>query len=590
MKAFEFIKTIYRGSLLSKCGAKISDAYEGSKIFSLYRAGELDDSLENSVLFSKEKSSNGISKGKILPALNRWASDLVCISCRDFALLLFFFLISSAISTIIDSNFFNGIVFLCAAIVLIPLFFVKCSLASLFANSFIGRFFDLEFEYEAKQQKKILLAIIGILGILGGMFLPFPYALILPFAPIAILLLTYLKPISFICLIMVCLPIFGTSICITLCVILMLSQILQRFYDNVKKCKADYIDIILAIYILLCLISSLFSFAIADSFRVSAMWIILFSAVFIIIRNIGSIKDLTLVLCWLMFGTLIASVIGLYQYFSGQVDTTWTDTTLFEDLSIRVYSTFANPNVFGEFLLLVIPFAAGLGIYFKKWKYKIACFGVLILSLIALALTYSRGCYVGIAVTVVAFLWMYNKKILGALLVAGTPVGIAMLPQNMIDRILSMVNLADSSTSYRLKIYEGSFKLLKTYWPSGLGIGETAFNYVYPFFGMQGIVAPHTHSLFLQLLTSFGIAGLIYFVFLLFVYQRNIISSAKKINNNDSRKILLIVFGSILFGFLVQSIFDYTWYNYRVYFLFWIVIALGFATYKIIRREGIVCD
>ena len=111
MKAFEFIKTIYRGSLLSKCVAKISKAYEGSKIFSLYRAGELDDSLENSVLFSKEKSSNGISKGKILPALNRWASDLVCISCRDFALLLFFFLISSAISAFIDSNFFNGIVF-----------------------------------------------------------------------------------------------------------------------------------------------------------------------------------------------------------------------------------------------------------------------------------------------------------------------------------------------------------------------------------------------------------------------------------------------------------------------------------------------
>ena len=136
MKAFEFIKTIYRGSLLSKCGAKISDA------------------LENSVLFSKEKSSNGISKGKILPALNRWASDLVCISCRDFALLLFFFLISSAISTIIDSNFFNGIVFLCAAIVLLPLFFVKYTFYSTHLLISCGIYGKERVEYHLIRQMK----------------------------------------------------------------------------------------------------------------------------------------------------------------------------------------------------------------------------------------------------------------------------------------------------------------------------------------------------------------------------------------------------------------------------------------------------
>ena len=590
MQIWQFFKTVYRTSFLAKCGAKISQAYAGSKIFSLHRAGELDDVLGESVAICEHENTKKSTKGKILPALKACAETLTCISCRDFALLLVFFLVSASISGWIDGNLLQGIACVVGLLAIIPLLFSKNAFLSVFSKSLIGRFFELKYDITVKKQHISLLILIGTLAIVGGMFLPFPFAILLPLFPVVFLLFFDLKPIFFISLIMLCLPIFGTSVCIVLCVLLILSQWLQRFYGTVQKTKLDYLDIILSVYIVLCLISSLFSFVVADSLRVSLMWVSLFSAVFIMIRNITTVRDLIVVLSWLMIGTVIASVIGLYQYLSGQIDTTWTDTSLFEDLNIRIYSTFANPNVFGEFLLLVIPFAAGLGIYLKKWKYKIASFAVLGLSLVALALTYSRGCYVGIAVTVVVFLLMYNKKILGVLLVVGTPIGITMLPQNMIDRILSMVNLADSSTSYRLKIYEGSFELLRTYWPSGLGIGEAAFNYVYPFFGIQGIVAPHTHSLFLQLMTSFGIAGLLYFIFLMFVYHRNVISSAAHLNKNDDRKILLIVFGSVLFGFLVQSIFDYTWYNYRVYFLFWIVVALGFATYKMMRREGVNCD
>ncbi len=585
MKIGQFLSNTYQSSLLARFVRFVAKAYGSSVIFSLNRAGELDGAIGNSALIGREKDAKPFQKGKILPALYESAEKLLHISCCQLAILLFFFLLSLSVSGWIDGSTTEGILYLVCELFVLPLFFSCRSVSAVIGSSLIGRFFEFKQDAPTQKQSKFMLCLIGVLGIIGGMFLPMPYAFLLPLAPALLVMLTYIKPIGFICLIMVCLPVFGTSVCITLCILLALSQWLQRFYGTIGKTRLDYIDLLLAAYIALCLISSLFSFSVSDSLRVSAMWIIMFSTVFIIIRNVRSRRDLVMSLSWLMIGAVIAGVIGLYQYLSGQVDTTWTDTTLFQNLDIRIYSTFANPNVFGEFLLLVIPLAAGLGIYFNKWKYKIACFGTLALSLIALALTYSRGCYVGLVVTVLVFLWMYNKKILGILLVVGTPVGIMMLPQNMIDRILSMVNLADSSTSYRLKIYEGSFELLKTYWPSGLGIGEAAFNYVYPFFGIQGIVAPHTHSLFLQLMTSFGIAGLVYFAFLMFVYHRNIISFEKRLKHTDRRKVLLITFGSVLFGFLVQSIFDYTWYNYRVYFLFWIVVALGFATYKILRGE-----
>ena len=38
-------------------------------------------------------------------------------------------------------------------------------------------------------------------------------------------------------------------------------------------------------------------------------------------------------------------------------------------------------------------------------------------------------------------------------------------------------------------------------------------------------------------------------------------------------------------GFLLQSMFDYTWYNYRVILIFWTVIALGSVMSEIDKKE-----
>ena len=38
-------------------------------------------------------------------------------------------------------------------------------------------------------------------------------------------------------------------------------------------------------------------------------------------------------------------------------------------------------------------------------------------------------------------------------------------------------------------------------------------------------------------------------------------------------------------GFLLQSMFDYTWYNYRVVLIFWMIIALGVVSTKVMEDE-----
>ena len=54
--------------------------------------------------------------------------------------------------------------------------------------------------------------------------------------------------------------------------------------------------------------------------------------------------------------TVLVSLYGIYQYVFGTLMKTWLDEEMFSFISTRVISTFGNPNVLGEFLVMSVPF------------------------------------------------------------------------------------------------------------------------------------------------------------------------------------------------------------------------------------------
>ena len=118
----------------------------------------------------------------------------------------------------------------------------------------------------------------------------------------------------------------------------------------------------------------------------------------------------------------------------------------------------------------------------------------LVLAL-CLVLTQSRGCWIGFMLSVVIFVTFYEGKWWGFI-----PIVLCILPfiipQTIVDRIMSVGNMEDSSTSYRLYIWMGTLGMMKHYWLGGIGMGEAAFSQVYPFFSYNAIIAPHSHNLF----------------------------------------------------------------------------------------------
>ena len=156
---------------------------------------------------------------------------------------------------------------------------------------------------------------------------------------------------------------------------------------------------------------------------------------------------------------------------------------------------------------------------------------------------------------------------------------------------------------------------------SGLGIGEGAWKKVYVDYSLPGIEsAPHSHNLYMQISVEMGIFALIVFLVVLFLLYQSGLSFFSKLSKADdlqtayfsetvktgyssdesayldtasSRKqkikssklrLRMAVAGPLcgIFGVLVQGLTDYSWYNYRVYLMFWLIVGLA-AAYV---REG----
>ena len=78
----------------------------------------------------------------------------------------------------------------------------------------------------------------------------------------------------------------------------------------------------------------------------------------------------------------------------------------------------------------------------------------------------------------------------------------------------------------------------------------------------------------MQIVCDAGIAALGVFLVLLFVYFRMMCTALSR-ERDWTNRVLQVAFTGGVCGFLVQAMTDYSFYNYRVLFLFWAYLALG---------------
>lgn len=374
-------------------------------------------------------------------------------------------------------------------------------------------------------------------------------------------------------------PFLTTMLLLALSLFSLFVLFIWLFVDKNHKLKFFTLNKYILLYIAIYGYAAFASVARISSIKVALVTIGLILFYFVVVNAVNTKRKFHIVMFIFLSGGVIVSLYGIYQYlFPTNYGGVWVDTQMFEDIKFRAYSTFANPNVLGEYLLLTIPFAGAYVIVFKTWFKKLVALGTTGIMMLCLMVTYSRGCYVGILLAIGIFLVLLDKKfiwlgIIGLLLLP------MIMPESIISRFTSIGNMQDSSTSYRVNIWLGTISMLRDYWICGTGPGIDAYNQVYPLYSYSGISAPHSHNLFLQIMCDAGIIGIGAFIAILYKFYRTTFSSLalEKIKQN---RIFIIAGISAISGFVVQSMFDYTFYNYKVLLIFWMTLAFGTVATK----------
>ncbi len=318
------------------------------------------------------------------------------------------------------------------------------------------------------------------------------------------------------------------------------------------------------------------------SLKISAMFCA-FALFFIILTNsITTYRQLKTLSALLVAAGVLVSLYGFWQYATGgQRVGAWVDKEMFS-ISFRVYSTLGNPNVLGEYLLLVIPLCVGFMFSSKTWFQRViwaACFAVMMLCMV---LTYSRGCWLGICLAAAIFMVMYDRRFLlvGFALLLAAPF---VLPESILQRLGSIGDMGDTSTSYRVYIWMGTIAMLKEFWFSGVGPGQAAYNTLYPLYSYSHISAPHAHNLFLQTMCDTGVCGIVLLVLVVFSTVRTLATAVSREERRENRMFQSAGIAAIG-GFMLQSMFDYTFYNYRVMLMFWAFLGI-YLLYTKLREE-----
>ncbi len=608
---WNLIKNSFVYKLLTKLYGKISTAWKNSRIAGWFRTLHINEDALGKTFFGKMVRSpftfieflqkkygkalnRGIENSGVLNLCRMYLNNIIALNTRFFGILGVTFAIGSMIGTFIACGGVNVLMVVLAVIGVVLSFFnvnitefLKDSALVKLVSALLG--VEAEFDWFKKEYTKgrgrlfLIGAISLVLGLVCGKFgivLLAPVVII----GVAVGMLAVCKPAFAVCLVLFGAPILPTMVDVALVLTAILSLIIHAITTEGFKFKFDGIGFFVIAFMVVYLVAGLSSFAMMKSISIWLIYVAFMAIYFVIINSVNSKKTLNNMLTVFVLSGLAVCLYGIAQYvFGWNTNQAWMDEEMFTDIKMRIYSTLDNPNVLGEYILLVLPVSIGLMWTRKNFYTKVVYAGISAIMLVALILTFSRGCWIGLIIAAAVFITFAAGKLWGLALVA-LPVIPMVLPESIINRFLSIGDMKDSSTSYRVYIWMGCLAMIKDFWLSGIGMGQEAFTQVYPFYSYNGIVAPHSHNLFLQILVESGVAGIAVFLIIVALFLRRVMTGYQYGGKGDTLSTVMTAITAGVCGFLVQGMFDNCFYNYRVMLVFWCVIALGRACVYVAKQ------
>ena len=289
----------------------------------------------------------------------------------------------------------------------------------------------------------------------------------------------------------------------------------------------------------------------------------------------------------LALGTLVAGGYGVYQsvVIGVGVNASFTDVTVNADMPGRVYSFYENPNALAMLLLMTLPVIVALFFSSRHWWMRLAAAGVFCVGAVCIVMTYGRASWIGLAVAAVVYVFLWKRRLLPLFVVAGIA-AIPLLPDSVINRILSITNLQDTSTSSRFDLWAAGLRVIEQEPVTGVGLGADAVRQAVRssqlYQGRASFV--HCHNTFLQIWAEMGLLGLVPFFGAILGTMK---AAARAVHTSSDLAARHIAIGGIsaILGSMVCGLADYLWTYPRVMFVFWFVFGLTLAAIKVCKME-----
>ena len=390
------------------------------------------------------------------------------------------------------------------------------------------------------------------------------------------------------------------------------SKRIRKFFEslfNIVRPVPNLLNVPIGIFTLICALSIFQSnyvkVSIEAFFFKLLQWTYLY---FVFLECMKTKKHLKIFVFFLLLSFFLVSLSGVVQYFSGK-------DFIFGHPSAgqRASSTFRHPNDFGAYLVLMIPIALSFILYFRDSKgqkmnfliFRIALVILLLISLLSLGFTYSRGAWIGFTLAIIV-LGLTRKKIL-VLCIAISLIFLSIfspllletrqtkfLSYNKSEALIPSQGLTESEAEKRFDFF---WLFLRRLNPSGRSESWREASRIisdHPFLGTgintysqevrnyKIVWGNYAHNCYLQMAAEIGLFGLCAFLWVIFRLFKFAWTDLRRRTETHSFEFSLFI-GSLagLSGFLLHSFVDTNFYSVQLGNFMWLMMGMIVACAKI---------
>ncbi|MDX2270648.1 MAG: IctB family putative bicarbonate transporter [Cyanobacteriota bacterium] len=297
--------------------------------------------------------------------------------------------------------------------------------------------------------------------------------------------------------------------------------------------------------------------------------------------------------------SLWMAVYGIRQYFYGAADlATWVDPESGVAGVTRVYSFLQNPNLYGGFLVPLLPWGLAAIISWRGWGCQFLALLITGMNAFCLVRSLSRGAWLGglaglglMGILMVQWInpylpvrwrrWTIPALLTGSLLVLA--VGIWTVEPLRLRFLSIFAGANDTSNNFRLNVWMACLRMIGDFPLLGIGPGNDAFNRVYPLYQQGNYSALGAYSVPLEITLESGLLGILsfsWFVITLGVQGWQTWVGLWQQRHPQAWWVAAGLAASL--GMAVHGFVDTVWYRPQVQMLWWLGVALITAPWPVV--------